>query len=200
MAIVITNGAYYIYLNQNGKHRKTNDICQALQFNSINEAIKYMNKAPAKTDGYYVYDTHTKHVLWKRLTEEEQTAMQELKERKANINRRNDGKIKRRTYSPDVKKLIYIKSDGRCALCGRKILLEDATLDHIVPLAKGGIDSVENLQLCCHADNIFKGAIKPEDFMERITEIFMYQMEKKSNNGLRWKLASRLFSPLLHKN
>ena len=32
MAIVITNGTYYIYLNQNGKHRKTNDICQALQY------------------------------------------------------------------------------------------------------------------------------------------------------------------------
>lgn len=82
-----------------------------------------MNKAPAKTDGFYVYDTYTKHILWKRLTQEENIAMQEQKEQIANINRRNDGKIKRRTYSPDVKKLIYIKSDGRCALCGRRILL-----------------------------------------------------------------------------
>ena len=192
MAIVITNGTYYIYLNQNGKHRKTNDICQALQYNSVNEAINYMNKAPVKTEGFYVYDTYTKNILWKRLTQEEQIAMQEQKERKANINRRNDGKIKRRTYSPDVKKLIYIKSDGRCALCGRKILLEDATLDHIMPLSKGGVDSVENLQLCCHADNVFKGAIKPEEFMERITEIFMYQMERKYNDKVKWKIVHRL--------
>lgn len=123
--------------------------------------------------------------------------MQELKERKANINRRNDGKIKRKIYSPDVKKLIYIKSDGRCALCGRKILLEDATLDHIVPLAKGGIDSVENLQLCCYADNVFKGAIKPEDFMERITEIFMYQMERKNKNKVIWKVIHRFLRKMV---
>ena len=94
MAIVITNGNYYIFMNQNGKHRKTNDICQALQYKSVSEAIKYMNKAPAKTDGFYVYDTYTKHILWKRLTQEEHTAMQEQKEQIANINRRNDGKIK----------------------------------------------------------------------------------------------------------
>lgn len=29
-----------------------NDICQALQYKSVSEAIKYMNKAPAKTDGF----------------------------------------------------------------------------------------------------------------------------------------------------
>lgn len=71
MAIVITNGNYYIYLNQNGKHRKTKDVTQALQYSTIKEAIRYMNHAPIKTDGYYVYDTFTNHVVWKRLTPEE---------------------------------------------------------------------------------------------------------------------------------
>lgn len=66
-----------------------------------------------------------------------------------------------------------------------------------MPLAKGGIDSVENLQLCCHADNIFKGAIKPEEFMERITEIFMYQMEKKYRNKLKWKIIHRILADLI---
>ena len=48
MAIVITNGNYYIYLNQNGKHRKTKDVTQALQYSTIKEAIRYMNHAPIK--------------------------------------------------------------------------------------------------------------------------------------------------------
>ena len=42
MAIVITNGTYYICLNENGKHRKTEDINKAIQYDSINQAIKYL--------------------------------------------------------------------------------------------------------------------------------------------------------------
>ena len=107
MAIVITNGEYYIYLNQNGKHRKTKDVVQALQYNTIREAIEYMQHAPAKTDGYYVYDTFTNHVIWKRLTPEERIALHEQKNGTVNIKRRNNGKIKQiKELMPD-----YIKSD-----------------------------------------------------------------------------------------
>lgn len=67
MAIVLTNGIYYIYLNNKGKHRKTTDIKQALQYNTVREAIKYMNIAPIKTEGFYVYDTFSNRTLWKRL-------------------------------------------------------------------------------------------------------------------------------------
>ena len=130
------------------------------------------------------------------MTEEE---LEELRAKKK-IKRTKSGKIKRKTYSPDVKKLLYIKADGKCELCGKKILLDDMTIDHVKPLSMGGEDDVENLSCTCYPCNLFKGNILPDDFMERITEIFMYQMEKKSNNGLRWKRASRVCSPVLHKN
>ena len=42
MAIVITNGTYCICLNENGKHRKTEDINKAIQYDSINQAKKYL--------------------------------------------------------------------------------------------------------------------------------------------------------------
>ena len=108
MAIVITNGEYYIYLNEKGKHRKTKNVVQALQYNTVREAINYMYKAPAKTDGYYVYDTFTNHVIWKRLTPEERIALHEQKHGTVNVKRRNNGKIKRKRYSQATRKLIYI--------------------------------------------------------------------------------------------
>ena len=49
MALVITNGIYYIYFNEDGKHRKTEDISKAIQYDSVNQAKNYMKKAPAKT-------------------------------------------------------------------------------------------------------------------------------------------------------
>lgn len=67
------------------------------------------------------------------MTEEE---LEELRARKK-IKRTKSGKIKRKTYSPDVKKLLYIKADGKCELCGKKILLDDMTIDHVKPFING---------------------------------------------------------------
>lgn len=175
MAIVITNGDLYIYLNRYGKYRKTDNEAEALLYQNVDRAIAYMEIAPKKTRGYYVLDTETRKVLWSR---------QERKiERK-----RERVKYERKKFSIDTKKMLYLNAGGRCALCGRKLTLEEATLDHIVPLFCGGADSVENLQICCEEDNLFKGSILPEDFFERITKIFMYQMEKKNGKTLKWKL------------
>lgn len=171
MAIVITNGVLYIYLTEDGKHRKTDDISYALCFEDLSSAVTYMKKTPAKTKGYYVLDTETRTILWSR------------SENKIGTVRYN-----RKKYSQEVKRMLYLKADGRCQLCGRKLLFSEITLDHIVPLACGGADSVENLQICCYEDNQFKRNILPEDFFERITKIFMYQMEKKNGKTLKWKL------------
>lgn len=104
---------------------------------------------------------------------------------------------KRRKYSTDVRKMIYNKAGGRCALCGHKILFEDMTLDHIIPLAMNGPDEVENLSCTCKTCNQFKGHILPDDFMERIIEIFMYQMERKYTNRMKWKIVHRLLEKMV---
>lgn len=65
------------------------------------------------------------------------------------------------------------------------------TLDHIVPLAMNGEDDVRNLQCTCESCNLFKGSVLPEDFMDRINEIFWYQMEKKNHRNLLWILVKK---------
>ena len=113
-------------------------------------------------------------------------------EGKKKIKRTKSGKIKRKTYSPDVKKLLYIKADGKCELCGKKILLDDMTIDHVKPLSMGGEDDVSNLACTCLPCNVFKGNILPENFLNRINDIFMYQTEKNTKHKLKWKFVHRL--------
>lgn len=63
--------------------------------------------------------------------------------------------------------------DGRCAYCGVKISifrtdgahLLYATVDHIVPLSKGGPDRVENTLGACRRCNVAKGSLDPEVFL-----------------------------------
>ena len=197
MAIVITNGNHYITYTDSGATKKTTDINSAFQFSTVAEAIKGMKKAEEKTKSYFVFDTLTQHILWKWMTEEEIKEMRKNKVSLSMVRRDSKGKIKRKSYSEDTRKLIYLHAGGRCELCGRKILLEDMTIDYITPLAMGGEDDVENLSCTCYPCNLFKGNILPSDFMERITDIFLYQMERRHKDRVKWKIVHKMLNKMI---
>lgn len=172
MALVIMNdNKCYIKLNETGGLRKTFDIDEAKDYETLQKAIEQCRHNPSKTKGYYVYDTVTEKICFK-----------------TNPNK----KIHRKTYSQDTRRLIYERAEGRCELCGRKILFEEMTIDHIIPLSMGGIDSISNLSSTCEPCNIFKGNILPDTFFERISLIYRYQLEKRCKSKLRWAIVRRL--------
>jgi len=71
------------------------------------------------------------------------------------------------------------------------------TIDHIKPLSMGGEDDVENLSCTCHPCNLFKGNILPSDFMERITDIFLYQMERQHKGRFGWKIVHIMLNKMI---
>ena len=170
MAIVLTNGTYYIATNKNGGIIKTPIIEDAQIFYSVNVAMRKKLKLPGKCKGYYPYDT------------EDITG--------CNVKKR------RKTYSKEERKIIYDKSKGRCELCGQRLLLENMTLDHIVPLSMGGEDSMDNLQVLCYDCNQLKSNILPDDFMDRIIKIFLHQAEKKCSKDMKLKIIHKLVESL----
>ncbi len=177
MALVIMNDSkYYVTLNETGALKKTPYIEQAKHFESLEQAVEQCQHNPSKTMGCYVYDTVTNRICY----------------------RRNPKKKKnRKSYSQDTRQLIYERADGRCELCGRKILFQDMSLDHVKPLSMGGFDSVDNLACTCEPCNIFKGNILPDTFFERISLIYLYQMEKKHKSKLKWKIIHRILSRMM---
>ena len=62
MAIVITNGEYYIQNTKNGKVKKTKDINEATQFYNVNKAMRKILGKPAQCKGYYLFDTEDTYV------------------------------------------------------------------------------------------------------------------------------------------
>ena len=50
---------------------------------------------------------------------------------------------------------IYQRDGNRCRKCGSRYNLE---IDHIIPIAKGGKSTMNNLQTLCHRCNVKKGA------------------------------------------
>lgn len=174
MCYVITNGNAYINIAKNNRIRVTYDFGDAAKFSSIDsDGIKLASQATARTKNFYILNLDTNYRYYFN-------------------GRRRFTKLERQE--------IYNKANGRCALCGRKVLFDEFTIDHIVPIAMNGSDDMENLQCTCVSCNQFKGACLPENFQERINQLFMYQMEQKCENTLLWKFAKYILGKLIARN
>ena len=67
--------------------------------------------------------------------------------------------------SRGIRNRLYRDQGGCCVYC-RGELGDTFHLDHIIPLAKGGAHSDDNVQLLCPWCNLSKGAKMPEEFLE----------------------------------
>jgi Restriction endonuclease len=61
-----------------------------------------------------------------------------------------------------IDRLAIIERDAStCYLCLRVLALNEVTMDHVVPLSKGGPHTPENLRVACMSCNTRKGASMP---------------------------------------
>lgn len=154
--MVITNGNHYINFDEIGRVRKVASFQEARKYHNLENVIAMMENKPSQTGGYSVYNLDNKQYIFSM-----------------------PYKAKRHSFSLDKRKRIYARGKGKCALCGKKIPFDDFTVDHIIPLILNGSNEEDNLQIACFDCNSCKGGIAPEIFLDRVTQIFMYQMEKK---------------------
>ena len=68
------------------------------------------------------------------------------------------------------KPALYGKQDGYCNGCGIHFPYRNMTIDHIYPRSRGGADTVDNLQLLCHACNSAKGTGTQEELKAKLRE------------------------------
>jgi 5-methylcytosine-specific restriction endonuclease McrA len=65
------------------------------------------------------------------------------------------GERHRRIIPQDVKIAVSARDGGRCRKCGSS---EKLHFDHVIPVSKGGANTVANIQLLCGVCNRAKGA------------------------------------------
>lgn len=80
--------------------------------------------------------------------------------------RKGKGKMSHRDYLR--RRRTVLKRDGnRCVKCGSA---DDLTLDHIVPVSKGGSHAIVNLQTMCGSCNSLKGSSGPPELIRPYKE------------------------------
>ena len=59
-------------------------------------------------------------------------------------------------------------ASGECYYCGRQVGIKALTMDHLVPLARGGRSTKDNLVPCCKECNNKKRTLLPVEWEEHI--------------------------------
>ncbi|MDF0552292.1 HNH endonuclease [Kamptonema sp. UHCC 0994] len=54
---------------------------------------------------------------------------------------------------PEVKKYVFDRNKYQCQSCGKTFLETQLTIDHIIPLARGGTNDISNLHTLCFTCN-----------------------------------------------
>lgn len=68
-----------------------------------------------------------------------------------------DEKDERRLFTYEERSVTLKRSRSRCSCCGKKLTTKTMTMDHIIPLSRGGKNEAENLIALCPECNKRKG-------------------------------------------
>lgn len=178
MSYIMTNGIYYIFV-QGKSIKKVLDVAKATMFQNYDDAVGTISKHKGKCKSYRIYDvTDLASADFDEINRQKQQKKQQKKQ-------------SRRTYTPKERSIIYKKDNGRCYLCGKELLYSEMTLDHVIPLAKGGKDGIENLRCCCAKCNQWKADSYSGDFENKISNIYMHQMNDKIGNKFMWRFIKK---------
>ncbi len=99
---------------------------------------------------------------------------------------RDERHIKReRAKAREMRQTPYYRElfrKGLCHYCGKKFPEEELTLDHIVPVARGGKSTRGNLVVCCRPCNQAKNTSPPPKCSCASWKA-MKRLQKTENNG-----------------
>ncbi len=113
---------------------------------------KWRHKNPDKVKATYPKRELARKAWRERLKDTEEYKLKSVtyaSERRERL-RNGNNKVK---LKPSEVKQIYERDEYKCLACGSS---DDLTLDHIVPICKGGFNTLDNLQVLCKTCNCSK--------------------------------------------
>ena len=64
---------------------------------------------------------------------------------------------------------VYQRDNQTCVYCKNHCNTRELTIDHVIPIALGGLDEMTNWVTCCRTCNLQKGALPLEEFLKSLS-------------------------------
>ena len=157
-AFIISTKQQYIGNNKD----IVNSISDARSFSSPSDAYAFIdknNKFVSALDEVCVIDENYKRI--KRPDAPQQKASSVNKPRAS----------ARRSCLKQRTKKAVIKRGSVCPICGLPINDGDATVDHIIPLSRGGTNSIDNLRSIHASCNQLKGSFLDNELFDNVSNV-----------------------------
>ena len=179
---LLTDGEKFICINTNGEI-VTDKLCGrayttknflALEYVFDNIPEKYTQKSKWYIDSFENANNQRLREYFAEQAEKQKTD-QSKAEAKKDI--APSTKAKRIHFGKETRGIVFEKSHGKCAICGMPLSLNHhseynyMTIDHIVPLDKGGRNEMSNYQATCEKCNQIKTNIMPEIFKNNVASV-----------------------------
>ena len=74
---------------------------------------------------------------------------------------RNGAAKRKKAYTQD--KVTLLRKSPTCHWCGKQLTLQTATVDHVIPLSRGGSNGMDNVELACVKCNQDRGNRLPTE-------------------------------------
>lgn len=71
----------------------------------------------------------------------------------------------------EVRQIVYNRYHGKCAICGKKLAIDDMCISLIIPKSKGGGKDFANMQAACETCATMKSSLTQNEFMRKIWKI-----------------------------
>lgn len=172
---VITTGTNYV--TNTCEKGITSNFQKTKWFKSIADAEVYIKKHNNLFDNAIIVDENGDQI---QLSAKKEFNADQLKI----LGKFEEHKFKRIIIPKTTKEKVYENGHGICAICGKPVELNNFTIDHIVPLSRGGSNEIKNLQIACHDCNELKSNRMDSEFTTGLTTILSNSLLKKPNKEL----------------
>ena len=206
---LFTDGKSYLSINVDGCIVVVHDCRRAYLNNNIIALGAFYDNIPGFLFGsekWYLETFENANNLRVRETLYANAKIRMDNENEANVNEyfENERRAKRINFSRELRKKVFEKNHGRCAICGMPLSLERssnynyATVDHIIPLDKGGRNEMSNYQATCKTCNEIKTNIMPEVFEFKFKSVMVDRLMEDAD--IQRELAKKIIQIMFKKS
>lgn len=160
----------------------TGNLCNAATFKSVADAenyiknnyvVKYLGENPSIINEMYC----SIPVNIKKFTQEQLDTIG-VEDRESRIK-----------VDPVIRRQIYNLAEGKCQICGKPLKYESFTIDHIIPISRGGKNEPGNYRCACEKCNTYKADRLDDEMYAGITNIIDVKMRNSFDEDIMNRLV-----------